>query len=317
MRTSDIVLTIFILLVFIGLYMTNVLAIGIQNIKKNWPKYRCNPIFMPFASMVGPDGVNTSSNFMYCIQNMQTNYMQYLLKPVNYNLNAMGSVALSLSDSINNIRKMFDYVRTQMIDIIQNVFGVFLNLVIEFQRNVINIKDLFGKIVGIIATFVYLLSGSVMSMQSAWAGPPGKIVRKISEIKVPRCFDPDTIIQTQDERHIRMEDLKLGELLKDGTEVIAVMKINNLDKDKHPIHPLYTIKGAGEQERDILVSGTHLIYDTKILEFINVKDYHKAKKTDLYCDYFCCLITSSHIIPIGSHIFHDWEDNQGSKSKDF
>jgi len=28
-----------------------------------------------------------------------------------------------------------------------------------------------------------------------------------------------------------------------------------------------------------------------------------------------CLITSNHTIPIGTNIFHDWEDNQGSPSK--
>lgn len=315
MRTSDILLSTFIFIVFIALYMSTVLAIGIENIKQNWPKYRCNPIVMPFASMVGPSGVTPSENFIYCVQNMQTNYMEYLLQPVNYSLNSMGSVAFSLTESINSVRKFLDYLRTEVTGIIEKVFGVFLNIIIEFQRNVINIKDLFGKLVGILAAFIYLLNGSVMSMQSMWAGPPGQLVRKMGKIKIPRCFDPDTLIQTKKGAYIRMEDLALGEILKDGSQVIAVMKISNLDKNKRPIQPFYKING-GEKNNDIYVSGSHLIYEPSKLEFIQVNKSSRSIKTNKYSDYFCCLITSTHVISIGNHVFHDWEDNQGTLSKD-
>jgi predicted PurR-regulated permease PerM len=105
MRTTDILLAIFIFLVFIGLYMINVLAIGVKSIRDNWPEYRCNPMVMPFASTLGPQGTSASDNFVFCVQNMQTNYMEYLLKPLNYSLNAMGSVAGSLSSSIFRLFK--------------------------------------------------------------------------------------------------------------------------------------------------------------------------------------------------------------------
>lgn len=313
MKASDIGLSIFIFLVFIGLYMSNVLAIGVENVKKNWPKYRCNPMVMPFASYIGPDGTNASENFTYCIQNMQTNYMQYLLQPLNYNMNVIGSVASSLTDSINGIRKFFDYIRTQIMSIVQNIFATFLNIIIEFQRNIINIKDLFGKLVATLATFIYILTGSVMAMNSAWSGPPGKLVRSVSKIKI-RCFDPNTLIAIGNEKYCKMKDLELGTILKDGTEVISVMKISNLDKDKNHIHPLYKLNN-GENGEDIYVSGTHLIFDPTLEVFIPVSKSKRAILTDKYVDYFSCLITSTNIIPIGAHVFHDWEDNQGSKSK--
>ena len=313
MKTSDIGLAIFIFLVFIALYVSNVLAIGVQNIKQNWPKYRCNPVVMPFASYVGPDGTNSSENFTYCIQNMQTNYMQYLLKPLNYNMNVMGSVASNLTNSINGVREFFNYLRTEITNMIKNIFGVFLNIIIEFQRNIINIKDLFGKLVAILATFIYILSGSIMAMNSAWSGPPGKLVRTVSKIKI-RCFHPDTLIKTANKEYCKMKDLELGTLLKDGSEVVSVMKISNLDKNKNHLQPLYCLKN-GENGEDIYVSGTHLIYEPKLENFIPVSNSTKSILTDKYVDYFSCLITSSHVIPIGAHVFHDWEDNQGSKSK--
>ena len=67
MKLSDLLLSIFIVAVFIGLYVANVLAIGKKNIQDNWALYRCSPMVMPIANMFGHD---TMKNFAYCIQNM-------------------------------------------------------------------------------------------------------------------------------------------------------------------------------------------------------------------------------------------------------
>ena len=83
MKSSDISLSIIIILIFILLYVFNILVVGIKNIKNNWPKYRCNPVVMPFASLFGQD---PAQNFTYCIQTMQTNYMGYLTQPIHYNM---------------------------------------------------------------------------------------------------------------------------------------------------------------------------------------------------------------------------------------
>ena len=42
--------------------------------------------------------------------------------------------------------------------------------------------------------------------------------------------------------------------------------------------------------------------------YIKVCDYSKAEKTDEYDEELCCLITSTHRIPVGEYIFWDWED---------
>ena len=69
MKTGDLLSAIFIIIVFIGLYVLSFLVIGTKYIQDNWSLYRCNPTVMPFASMFGHD---TSENFTYCIQNMQS-----------------------------------------------------------------------------------------------------------------------------------------------------------------------------------------------------------------------------------------------------
>ena len=181
MTAADLTQMTIIILIFVALYLINVIAIGMGNIKQDWPKYRCNPSVMPMAGFFGHDAVQ---NFTYCMQTMQSNYMGYLTQPLHYNMSVLGELGKSLETAINNVRAFFDYLRNMITDIIQNVFGVFLNLLIELQKVMIGIKDIFGKLVGILATLMYVLSGSLDTMNSAWRGPAGKLVRTVGKIKL-------------------------------------------------------------------------------------------------------------------------------------
>lgn len=311
MKTSDLSITIFIIIIFIFLYVFNILSVGINKIKDDWPLYRCNPSVMPFASVFGQD---TSKNFTYCIQNMQTNYMSYLMQPMMYNLNIIGGIGATITKSINDVRAFFDKIRNFITSIVGSIFSVFLNILIEFQRITINIKDLFGKLIGIMATLLFTLDGSIKTMNSTWAGPPGQLVRAL-------CFHPETKLRLKDDSLVSMKDVPLNAVLKNGSIVNAVMHISNLDEKGNCIEVLYRVKGGecegsmDEGKNDILVSGSHLIYEPGTKKFIQVEHLLQAEQTDIMCDSFTCLITSNHIIPIGEWIFHDWEDNNGSQSK--
>jgi hypothetical protein len=311
MKTSDLSITIFIIIVFIILYVFNILSVGINKIKEDWPVYRCNPAVMPFASIFGQD---TISNFTYCIQTMQGNYMSYLMQPLQYNLSIISNIGKSLTSALNNVRAFFNNIRNFITDIVKSIFAVFLNILIEFQRLTMNIKDLFNKLIGIMVTLMYTLNGSVMTMNSAWDGPPGQLTRAL-------CFHPDTKLRLKDNTLVCMKDVPLNAVLMNGTIVNAVMHISNLDENGTPIEALYKLKGGEIDEEksnyveDILVSGSHLVYVPSTKKFDHVEKLLEADKTDILCEKFTCLITSNHTIPIGKWIFHDWEDNNGSKSK--
>lgn len=241
MKAGDIGLSLFIILIFILLYLLNILAIGIKNVKDDWPKYRCNPIVMPFAGILAPNGTGATENFTYCIQNMQSNYMQHLLQPVNYNLGVLGDTTSSISNSVNAARAFFDKLRNMIKDTVMGIFSVFLNLIIEFQRTIINIKDLFAKLVGILASLLFILDGSMKTMESTWNGPPGQLVRKIGKMKI--CFRPDTLLILENGSNVMIKDIKLGDKLKNGSEVVGTMMLNNLNNNGERIENLYKISG--------------------------------------------------------------------------
>jgi hypothetical protein len=120
-----------------------------------------------------------------------------------------------------------------------------------------------------------------------------------------RCFYPNTLILLKNGEKKYMKDLDLGDVLSDGSIVETVMKIDN---KREPV-PFYVIKGSGVDENDIFVTGSHLVFDKNTNKFIKVEQYSKAIKSDFKTDWFSCLITSNHKIPIGNEIFWDWEDH--------
>ena len=181
MRTSDITLSIFIILVFVAMYFYNILAVGIKKIKDNWPEYRCNPSIMPFAGTFGHDVI---SNFTHCIQNAQSDYMGYLLQPVNYLISVVNKSIGGLTEAIQDIRSFINVFRNMITSIVGSIFGIFMNILTQFQYILIKMKDMMGKIVGIMATMMYILQGTVMTMQSSWNGPPGQMVRLMSKISI-------------------------------------------------------------------------------------------------------------------------------------
>ena len=110
-----------------------------------------------------------------------------------------------------------------------------------------------------------------------------------------RCFSPETLIKLQNGDEVAMKDLKLGDVLINGSVVKATMKIKN-DND-----PYYKLPGS------IHVTGSHYIKDGD--KYVQVKDFLGAELTTQTDPVVSCLVTDDHKIPVGDFIFWDWEDN--------
>lgn len=266
---------------------------SIKEIKDNWPLYRCNPMYMPLSD-------DMSTDFTYCIQNTTSSLMGYMLEPLTFITSSLASMGGDFSNQINSIRGMFDKIRTFVSSIFQSIFGVFLNIIIEFQKIIIGMKDLIGKTIGMLVTLMYVMDGSIKTMNSAWKGPSGQLVRALG-----KCFHPETKIKLKNGNIVSIKDINLGDILENDSVVYSTMKIDN----KNNVEDLYCIKEKGVNGADIHVTGSHLIFDDSRKKFVKVSEYNKAIKSKLKTDWFSCLITSDHKIKIGSEIFWDWEDH--------
>jgi hypothetical protein len=176
MKTSDLLNSIFIIAVFIGLYIANILAIGKKNIEKNWPIYRCSPLVMPFANMFGHD---TMKNFTYCIQTMQTDFMGPFLAPSNYTNAVIAENIKTSVKSNQNTMGMFAYLRNTVMNNFSSLYNVFGSLGIVLQYMVNKLKDMIQKITGVYMATLSILQSSGITAQSTWEALPGKLLRAL------------------------------------------------------------------------------------------------------------------------------------------
>jgi len=176
MKSTDVIFSIIIIAVFLGLYLSNILAIGMKKVKDNWPLYRCSPAVMPFAKLFGHD---VGDNFMQCIQTTQSSYMEYLMMPLNHVISLVGSVATKIVKDTENIRGFIGKLRDKILFVVKNIFGIFSNILIGFQRIIIAMRDLVNKLAGIFATLMFVMSSALMVMKSLWGGIFGQMVRSL------------------------------------------------------------------------------------------------------------------------------------------
>lgn len=242
---------------------------------------------------------NINEDFVYCIQNIQTNFMGYLLQPLTNITGSIATIMTGLVGEINGIRQMFDKIRSLSTLSIQSIFGVFMNMVIEFQKIIISIKDLMAKTIGTIVSMLYVMDGSMKTLKSAWDGPPGQMIQKVG-----KCFHPETKLKLKNGSVVNMKDIQMGDVLESGSVVVATMKIDNSTTRI----PFYKIKENEVNSEYVYVTGSHMIHDSKTDKFISVEKHTDAELTNETYKWFSCLITDDHLIKIGNVTFWDWED---------
>jgi hypothetical protein len=249
---------------------------------------------------------NVELDFTYCVQSMQKQMMGNFLQPFSWILSNMAEMGGSFTDSINDSRNMFGNIRMFSTDIFQNIFGVFMNLVIEIQKITMGTKDLMQKIIGTIATIIFIIDGTLKTMKSTWNGPVGQLTRGVGKMASGSCFHPETRVKRIDGSIVEMKDLHLGDILENGSKVKAVMKIDN--QNKLSGEKLYKLEKRGVNGDDIYVTGSHYVMNEHG-KFIKTETYSKAiYDTQINTEWFSCLITDDHIIQIGKETFWDWDD---------
>ena len=121
------------------------------------------------------------------------------------------------------------------------------------------------------------------------------------------CFAPNTHVKLKNGEIKEMKNIKLGDELKNGSLVYAVMSIYNMRKDGSYISNMYCIPNGNDDNTDIIVSESHLLKEKN--EFVYVKNHKHSILLPYNMRELSCLITDDHNIILGDYIFSDWEDN--------
>ena len=303
MKFADISSAVLIFLIFGALYFSSILAVGIKKLKDQWPKYRCVPNYMPFAGYLGHD---TFQNFTYCVGNIQFNLMHHFLEPIQYILGNLTNISSWIIQRIQFIRIFIHKLRTLIRKVIEDIYGMIVNVLIQFQKIIIKTKDTVWKMIGLIVVQVYMIEGAMLTGKAIDRGPIGDTLRFL-------CFSPNTSLLLNNGVKVQMNQIHLGDILENGAEVIGKLTLKG-----SPKNPYYKI-WSNKLNEYIYVTGTHKIFNNRLEHtekknlsdlnnYIEVKNYWNAIQTNKYNKELACLITSNHNIPIGEFTFWDWED---------
>jgi hypothetical protein len=140
----------------------------VEWLKKNWVEYRCNPIYMPVAGLVGQ---NVSDNFMKCTMTMFHNYAGFIMDPLMAEFSIVNDTLEEIGGTMSSMRSMMSGVRGGFLGIVGSVFGKIHNLMSQIQYIIIRMRTLLGRVIGTMMTFVYIFSTGKDSAESVVNGP--------------------------------------------------------------------------------------------------------------------------------------------------
>ena len=180
---SEWIQSIFIIVLFSMFPIVDTFTGAMKNVQSNWAANRCNPIMMPFASFIAPKGsdVNTSDNFAFCVQTLMASFAPTILQPFSYLQNMSVDMMGSINDSLATNTAQSSYMSFSLSNIIGSIYGVFLNVIVEFNVIVIKLLDVQGKLTGIITSILYIMTVVQYAFESMWAGVPGAMIKAMGK----------------------------------------------------------------------------------------------------------------------------------------
>ena len=286
-----------------------------DDIKENWVRYRCSPLYMPFTSMFDEE-TSTYENFAFCTNTFAKEIFGRATDPVYQLFGMMIGVIQNILGQINHFVAYLAGMSNFVLDFANQTFGKIFNSVSSLNLIIGKLRDLFQRIAGsayYAAFIVQTLISFVLSIFSfsitlvkalvimlfalsfilalffpvvlAFVIPLGAMVG------ISYCFHPDTIVETQ-RGEMKIKYVQPGDTI--GNSKVTA-KFDFLSTDL-----LYNYKG-------ILVSGDHIVQHNG--KWMYVKDTGCPKEFQkMFMEPIVCLNTSDNIIQIGNIKFRDYEE---------
>lgn len=172
---SDIIFSIVIIYIYSVAITYYYVKNHIPQLRKNWPKDRCNPLYMPFASLVVKNSKDTANkiiedNFSGCINNILHTIAQDALAPIYYAKKLAQEGVDDAIKAVDSIRGFFNTIRNDITDTAKSISGRTLNVMIPPTHMAITTRDSLWRIKGVYTSGIYMMIGTYITMKSAIMG---------------------------------------------------------------------------------------------------------------------------------------------------
>ncbi len=289
---------------------------NVNDIKKNWVKYRCHPAYMPFVSMF-QETATTAENFQFCINAFSKEAFGYVTDPIYQLFDMLTEMLNSFLGDITQFLKYIASIEGLVFSFADRIFGKIFNTFSVFTGLMARIRDLVGRITASAYYAVFTIQ-SIMDFVMAMFNFLITIIKAIviiifilsfiialffpiifaftiplgAMMGIAYCFHPDTLVSTQNGM-IPIKYINTGDNIS-GSCVTGVFKF-----ECPPDLALYSVDGT-------IVSGRHLVLCEGTWKY--VQDTGAELYTGLRPPYLVCLNMSDNIIEIGDSKFRDYEE---------
>ena len=144
----SIVTGIFLALTFAVFSLSSMIELS-----KNFEKYRCNPIMMPFASQFGYDA---KENFDFCVSNILGEKVAAAFAPLFGQMSQMLGVFTVIMNATLGMRKLFSNFFLSVNSFIGNVRNRIQNLLFQIRMSFIKMNSLMGRVYGTMFGVVFM-----------------------------------------------------------------------------------------------------------------------------------------------------------------
>jgi len=273
----------------IGIVIWVISGGGIAEIVNNWPKYRCNPVIMPFAGLFGYDA---SENFNFCMKNIFSMNAGAVLAPIY----GVMSNFTDIIGTISNVANSFRYLIANLLHGMERLMSSFRD---RFQFILFSIRMSFFKIMNLMGrlytTFYAVIFMGMSALQAAQNVANNDMVKFLLEF----CFDPETPIKLASGLTVPLSKVVIGDKLAaiNGVSPIVTSKF----KFGGSSTPMVKLNNT-------IVSSKHFVYYEKLASWIEAGD-HPDAITVISLPYINCINTNTHKILINNTIFADYDES--------
>ena len=162
MYGTDVLLTILIIGIVLGIVSFATYKAILTKLKDNWNTNKCIPFVIPFAGIIMPVPGQTASettfeNFNYCIQQDMSAVFGIIMMPLEFILYMIIAFLDVVLELIMAIIELLNWLKNQLSEIFKEIYNKIINFIIPVIEIVVHVRDMLGKINGILTTVLFTI----------------------------------------------------------------------------------------------------------------------------------------------------------------
>lgn len=168
---SDIIITGFTFVFIICVYSYLNVKKKALKIKREWPKYRCNPAIIPIAGFINArPGSSISEKIEFTKQNNEMCANEILEKSREKYLDPVSRIQTNLAATFSGLSNSIDFLKSSANKIsgpinivIDGVYNVMASIIINLQHFFIKIRNILTTGLGVVFTIAYSYLGVLLT----------------------------------------------------------------------------------------------------------------------------------------------------------